>query len=196
MYFDKFSHDPSAITLSVAIRASTGFVFLYLTKNFVKNNWMYLLSYSLLHTWASNRDKYVSMHLQLCFKCGHQSRENELLWCPSIDWHRGFQPWSMEAAAFHPNWTLQQLIELDQQLEEKVISEMSCCSGWRGGFLHFHGWWLTTSANLWQGCQLNDDGLDLHQSNMAQKDQIQAIWGYLHPTAALTSTWKARWTTK
>lgn len=42
----------------------------------------------------------------------------------------------------------------------------------------------------------NDDGLGLRQSNMAQNNQTQEIWGYLHPTAALTPTRKARWTTK
>lgn len=162
---------------------------------------MSLLSYPLLYTWASRRGKYVSMHFKLCFMCGHQSGESKLLRCPSMDQHHGFQPWTVEAAAFHSNWTIKQLIELISTListtEEELISEIICCSGVDHCTSMYGGWQQhLTSANLREDCLPIEDGLDLRDSNMAQTDQIQAIWGYLHPTTALTLTRKVRWTTK
>lgn len=75
----------------------------------------------------------MSQCISNCVLCVYQGGESKLLWCPSMDWHRGFRPWTMEAAAFHSNWTIKQLIELISTLictrGEELISEIICCSG-------------------------------------------------------------------
>lgn len=142
----------------------------------------------------------VSMHSQLCSMWGHQSGVSKLLWHPLMDWHHRFQAQTTEAAAFHPNWTIKQLIELMSTWictrEEDLICEMICSVGWTS----VHLWIIAVntqraSENIWEDRWPTEGGLDLLESNMAQNDLIQAIWGYLHPTTPLTLTQKVRWTT-
>lgn len=75
-----------------------------------------------------------------------------------MDWHSGFQPWSMEASSFR----------------SKIKTPAAAAvGGWNPAL----PWMLAdnnsshTSANLRTVYQMSK-GIDLRQSNMAQNDQI------------------------